>query len=171
MPEAIPSPGAGETVLALDTIITRPVIEVDGKRHEIVSLDELSIVELQRLTRWVDRIEALVKVDTEEAEDEFKQLIELASAMICAPMPKAVFAKLSGAHRWQVIEAFTVLLLRSKMSAAGAMQSAIAAMMPEGGAALGPADGMPLSPGSSAPSAGTGGSGFMKRLWFWLTAT
>lgn len=106
-------------ILDLNTLIERPTIKVDGKVYELLSPDELSILDSQRLTRWGREIEVLAT--DEEKSDELDALVSQAARKVLADMPDKVFAKLSASHRFSVVEVFTGLLLRRRLVTAGAL--------------------------------------------------
>ena len=54
---------AMQPVLDLNTLIERPKIRIDGVPYELFSIDELSILDSQRLAGWGKEIEALAKAE------------------------------------------------------------------------------------------------------------
>jgi hypothetical protein len=150
-----------EPVLRIDTLIKRPFIEIDGVKYEILSPDEIGVIDSHRFSGWGRRIELLAQQIGEDAEKELKSLVDQVARKVLVGVPDETIDKLSGAHKMAVAEVFTVLLLRSRLGVAGAIAKAVAS----------PSTGATWSPGSSASTAGTPGGGWRKRLarWFALT--
>lgn len=111
------------SLLNLDTLVTRPAIEVDGVRYELLSPDELSVLESQRFFKWAQRLDVLREAG-EESEEADAIVAMIASAAVVA-MPEDVFGRLSGIQKLRVAEVFTALLLSSQMSTAGAVAKAM----------------------------------------------
>lgn len=107
-----------EPLLDLNTLIERPTIAIDGERYEILSSDELSLLDTQRFERWGRQIEALAKDD--DKADELNALVAKVSDRIMVGVPDELRSKLSNAHRLRVIAVFTGLLLGEQLGAAGA---------------------------------------------------
>lgn len=141
-------------ILDLDTLIDRPTIRVDGNLYELWSPEELSVLDSQYFTRQGREIEELAKADDTEA---LAALIGKVCRRCFVEIPDDVFAKLSPPQRTAIVEAFSGLLLRRRLSVAGA----IAAAVVEGQARpTTPSIGETRSQGSSASLAEipTGGS-------------
>lgn len=136
-----------DPLLDLNTLIERPQIAIDGKRYEILSPDELSILDSQRFERWGRQIEELARDDSRSAE--LDALIDKVTDQIMVGVPDVVRAKLSKGHKVRVIAVFTGLLLGDQVGAAGATLKAMSRLIGE-----------KSFPASSASSAGrrTGGS-------------
>ncbi len=147
-------------LLDLDTLVERPFITIDETRFDLRSPGELSVVESHRFGRWGNRIEALQAEDGEDAVAELDELVATASRAILVDVPDAVFDKLSGAHRWAIIDVFTGLLLREKLKVAGAMTAATGEIP----GWMQPLTGASYSPGSSASTAAALSNGFTARL-------
>lgn len=111
-------------LLDLDTLTARPVIAIDGTKYEILSAEELSVIDSHRFGRWGRRIKELSEVDSEDAEKELNELVDLAARKVLVGVSDEIFAKLSGASRWAVVDLFTGLLLRRARRVAGAMTQA-----------------------------------------------
>ncbi|MBW8638999.1 hypothetical protein K1W69_17515 [Hoeflea sp. WL0058] len=109
-------------LLDLNTLIERPTIRIDGKAYEILSPEELSILDSQRFERWGRKIEALAKTANENDDDadELTTLIDTVTSKIAIGVPEDVRARLTNAHKDQVISVFTGLLLGGQAAAAGA---------------------------------------------------
>lgn len=165
MDQASPAP-----LLDLDTLTTRSFILIDEDRYFIRSPDELSVIDSHRFVRWVDRVQALQKADLGSDEDaqeargqELAELIDTIVRNAVIDLPDDVFAKLSGAQRWSVVEVFTALLMRRAITVSGAMHKAAGTWTPEMESALGLTGGS-SSPGSSGSTAATRSGGFMTFL-------
>ena len=165
MDQASPAP-----LLDLDTLTTRNFIAIDGQRYFIRSPDELSVIESHRFVRWVDRVQALQKADPgedEEAQDtrsaELAELVDTIVRGAVIDLPGEVFAKLSGAQRWSVVDVFTALLMRRAVAVSGAMHKAAGTWTPEMESALG-SIGASSSPGSSGSTAETRKAGWLSFL-------
>lgn len=160
-----------EPLLNLDTLCVRPAIVIDGERCEILSPDELSVLDSHRFGVWGRRIDALSQSEEEGAAQELDDLYAKVARAVLVGVTDAVFAKLTGAHRIAIADVFTGLLLRSKLGVAGAMATA---MGPEAGAMWAmamPSIGVKPSPGSSDSMAGRPATGFAKRLSRWFKRT
>lgn len=146
----------GKPLLDLDTMIERPFITIDGTRVEVLSAEELSIIENHRFGVWGRRIEQLTAETGEEAEQELEQLVSMVARKICVGASDELFAKLPGSQRWAIVDLFTALLLRSKLTVAGAMRTA----MGELPASIGESS-SPVSSGSTADARRTGWKRFL----------
>ncbi|WPJ67965.1 hypothetical protein AUSSIE_42 [Sinorhizobium phage Aussie] len=144
---------AKDPLLDLSTLIERPAITIDGKRYEILSPEELSILDSQSFTFWGGEIEELSK--TKGKESELAELVSKVASKVLVEVPADVRAKLSDAQKFRVVEVFTMLLLRHKIGAVGAA----AAVMKD----LGPSIGEKSFPASSASSEETPRGGSKKR--------
>jgi len=119
-----------EPLLDLDTLIKRPTILIDRKRYDILSPEELSIEDSHRFMVWGKRIEKLDSPDAgEEAGAELDRIFAEVATKVMIGVPDDVQAKLTGAHKRQVAEVFTGLLLGHKAGAVAAIASAIGAPM------------------------------------------
>ena len=105
-------------LLDLNTLIERPTIAIDGKRYEMLSQDELSILDSARFEKWGRRIEALA--EDEARADELHALIDTVAAAILVGVPADVRDRLTKGHKARVIAVFTGLLLGDQIAAAGA---------------------------------------------------
>lgn len=115
-----------ETLLDLQTQIARPSINIDGKRYEILAVDELSVLDTQRFGTWQRRLEELQN-DSDRSDDdpEIEDLVTTISHKVLIGVPDDIFAKLSGIQKIAVVEVFTGLLLRNRMGVAGATARAM----------------------------------------------
>lgn len=154
-----------EPLLNLDTLIVRPVISIDGKRYEILSADEVSILDGHRFGVWGRRIDALSASDDADDAVELDALYEKVARAVMIDVPPDVFDRLSGSHRIAVVDVFTSLLLRNKLGVAGAMETA---MGPE---AMAQWTGVRPSRGSSDSMAERRSGGWLKRLRHWFART
>ncbi len=115
-------------ILDLDTLIKRPIIKIDGVNYEIISPDELSVLDHHRLMEQGKRLDALLSASEmgEEDEAEIKKLLVKITDWIMVGVPPEVRAKLTDAQRMDVGQVFTALPLRkyliSMMQEAGATQ-------------------------------------------------
>lgn len=150
-------------LINLDTLVDRPRITIDGEFYDILSPDELSVLESHRFGVWGRRIEQLTAETGEEAEKELDQLVSTVARKICVGVPDAVFDQLPGSQRWAVIDVFTGLLLQTKLKVAGAMAAATGDI-PEWMRSL---TGAVSSPGSSGSTADSRGTGLRRFLPFW----
>ena len=146
-----------ENILEIRTLIERPTILIDEKLYEILSPQELSIVDSQRFTLWGERMKAL---SADGDDDGLEALITDIAGRIMVGVPAAVADKLSGVHKLAVVEVFTALLLQHKMAVAGAITKTM-----EPGLKAGKADptGAKSSRASSASMAGRRSGGSSKR--------
>lgn len=111
-------------LLELTTLTERPVIDIDGVKYEIIHPNELSVIEQARFGRAGRKIDELQLKEGEEAEAELDQLIKATASKIAPDVPEEVWAKTTGAIRWAIVDLFTALSLRQKMTVAGAMAKA-----------------------------------------------
>lgn len=144
---------AKDALLDLNTLIERPAITIDGKRYEILSPEELSILDSQAFTFWGGEIEELSK--TKGKENELAELVNKVASKVLVDVPSDLKAKLSDAQKFRVVEVFTMLLLRHKIGAVGVA----AAVMKD----MSPSTGEKSFPASSASSAETPRGGSKKR--------
>lgn len=112
-------------LLDLNTMITRPVISIDGTRFELLSPDELSVLASHRLGVRGRRIELLSQSDDDQDGEELDKLISEVVEEVLCDVPEEVFAKLTGTHRMAIADVFTGLLLRNKLGVAEAMATAM----------------------------------------------
>lgn len=112
---------AKEPVLDLNTLIVRPTIRVDGETYELFSIDELSILDSQRLTAWGKEIEKLAEEDDEASADYLAELVAKVARKAIVDMPHEIFAKLTESHHTAIAEVFTALLLKHRMAKVGAV--------------------------------------------------
>ncbi|MEP9402035.1 hypothetical protein [Sphingomonas sp. VNH70] len=139
-----------DAVLNLETLVDRPKISIDGVQYEILSPDELALLTSHRVAALGRKLDKLLKADELNATGE-KQLsatLEEMIAIIMEPVPVAVRARLSDAHKMSVVEVFTMLSLARKATLAGAMVKNATA-----------STGAKPSPGSSADTAATPSAG------------
>lgn len=147
-------------LINLDTLVARPQIAIDGVRYDILSPDELSVIQSHRFGVWGRRIEALTAETGEAAEEELETLVMMVAQKICVGVPEDVFVKLPGSQRWAIIDVFTGLLLQNRLKVAGAM----AAAMGEVPAWMRPLIGVASSPGSSGFTADARKTGWRRFL-------
>lgn len=164
-----------EPLLDLSTLTVRPLIAIDGARHEILSPDELSILDSHRLGAWGRRIQQLAEAEGADAEAELEQLVDKVARKVAVGVPDPVWAQLSGAHKQAIADVFTGLLLRTRLGVAGAIAKA-AGMETPGRDLLeawnwtpsGTSTGVSSSPGSSGSMAGSPSGGWKTRLARWF---
>ena len=149
---------ADAPLLDLSTLIVRPTIDIDGTRYELFSADELPVLTSHRLSIWGRRIEAIDAATAESDGDELGELIDNVCRAAIVDLPAEVFAALSGAHKRQVVDVFTALLLRNRLKAAGAMATAMGV----------PQIGERFFPGFNASLADRPAGGWWKRLRGWF---
>jgi hypothetical protein len=160
-----------EPLLDLSTLTVRPLIAIDGARHEILSPDELSILDSHRLGAWGRRIQQLAEAEGAEAEAELEQLVDKVARKVAVGVPDAVWAQLSGAHKQAIADVFTGLLLRTRLGVAGAIAKAAGIELQNGTAAeimAATSIGAKSSPGSSGSTAGSPNGGWKTRLARWF---
>ena len=109
-----------DPLLDIKTLTERPVIAIDGTRYEIISPDELSIVDSARFEQWGLRL-AEVRADDLKIEGagEISEILHKLTDWIMVGVPVDVRDKLSDAKRLKVAEVFTTLF-RQKATAKGA---------------------------------------------------
>lgn len=109
-------------ILDLDTLIERPTIRVNKESYELYSPEEISLLDSQFFTMKGREIEVLAKGDDTEA---LAALIDKVCRRCLVDMPDDVYALLSPPQRTSIVEAFTGLLLRRRLSVAGAIAAAV----------------------------------------------
>lgn len=109
-------------ILDLDTLFDRPTVRIDGKLYELWSPDELSVFDSQYFTRAGREIEELAKGDDVEG---LAALIGKVCRRCLVEIPDEVFGKLSPPQKTAIVEAFSGLLLRRRLSVAGAIAAAV----------------------------------------------
>ncbi|GAM04804.1 hypothetical protein [Novosphingobium sp. MBES04] len=146
-----------QPLLDLETLVTRPSITIDGQVYDILSPDEISVLDSYRFGIWGQRIKDLFADDNEASEDALTKLVDKVARKVAVGVPDEVFAKLSGAHKMAITDVFTGLLLRNRLGVAGAIARAagVEANLPTGAMS---------SPGSSASMAATRSGGWSARL-------
>lgn len=150
----------GKALLDLDTLVERPFITIDGVRVDILNPEELSVIESHRFGVWGRRIEALSGETGEEAEKELDQLVATVARKICVGASDELFAKVPGTQRWQIVDVFTALRLRTSLKVAGAMKAATGELPEWAQSSIG-ASSSPASSGSTAASRRTGWRRFL----------
>ncbi|WP_225205388.1 hypothetical protein [Novosphingobium huizhouense] len=168
-PETTTLESAFAPLLNLDTLIIRPVIAIDDQRYEILSPDELSIIDGHRFGVWGRRINAIAESDvaSEAEEAELEELVDRIAKRVAVGVPAEVFARLSGAAKQAIVDVFTGLLLGKRLGLAGAIAKAVGT----NGAIGDQLTGESSSPGSSGSTAAVPNGGWLKRLarWFALS--
>lgn len=106
-----------DPLIDISTVIERPTVAIDGTRYEILSPDELSVLDSHRLAAWGRRYDALVAKDapTPDEDQEMSDLVISMSKKIMVGVPEEVRAKLTDAMRQAVIEVFSVLPLGRRL--------------------------------------------------------
>lgn len=148
---------SGEPLLDLNTLVVRPVIAIDGKRYEILSASELSVLDSHRFGVWGRRIQALSDDDSEDGRNELRALVDMVARKVAVGVPDDVFNNQSGSNKLAIVDVFTGLLLRDRLGVAGAIAKAagMGASLPTGEKSF---------PSSSAITGGTRNGGWKKRL-------
>lgn len=97
-------------ILDLKTFIERPTVAIDGTPYELRNVDELSLLEYQRIAGTSRRLES-IKTD-EMTDDEAAELSALADQicrMILVDVPADVHDALHDTQRMAVLQAFITL--------------------------------------------------------------
>ena len=136
-------------LLDLDTLVSRPKVRIDGELYEILSPNELSVLDCQRIMQWGREIDRLSKAGDQDAELE--RTVDTVARKVLVGVPEAIWSKLSGFHKMQVAMVFSGLLLGRMIGPVGALA-----------ATLNGSTGESSSLGSSASSAGNRGGGSKK---------
>ena len=106
-------------MLDLNTLIERPVIRIDGEKYEILTPDELSVLDWKRFLKTAGRLEEIVampELGDDETEELSNLLIDLTDKIMVG-VPSDVRSKLNQNHLLSVAGVFTTLL--TKRAAAG----------------------------------------------------
>jgi hypothetical protein len=150
-------------LLNLDTLIVRPFVEIDGRRYDILSPDEISVMDSHRFGIWGRRIQTLAESDDVNAAEELDGLYAKVARAVLIDVPEELFAKLTGAHMIAVADVFTGLLLHTRLGVAGAMAKAMG--IPD------QPIGESSSPASSASMVEPQNGGLWTRLLRWFART
>lgn len=153
---------ADEPLLNLDTLIRRPKVAIDGITYEIMTPDELSIIDSHRFGMWGRRIKELASAESEAEEAELIDLVDRVARKVAVGVPAEIYAGLSGKHKLAISDVFTGLLLRNSLGVAGAI--AKAAGIPIG---ILPTGAMPF-PDFNGSTAAVQAGGWRKRLSRWF---
>ncbi len=107
------------SVLDISTLIERLKITVDGELYEIMSPDELSVLDHHRLEAWGRRLNQLMELDRldDNEQREASAVLGSISDFIMVGVPEGVRTKLTDAHRLEVSSVFTGLPLRKHLRA------------------------------------------------------
>lgn len=143
-----------EPLLDLSSLIERPKITIDDEPWEITAPEELSVIDTQRLASLGRKLDNLRMQDGEAQAKQLTDTLEAIVALVMAPVPAKVRAKLSDAQKVAVIEVFTMLSYARKAQLAGAtvpnILKSLMASLPKTDPAT---TGEKPSPGSSASTA------------------
>lgn len=142
-----------EPLLDLTSLIERPKILIDGDTHEMASPEELSVIEIQQVASLGRRLDQQLKQDGAAQGKVISDTLNAIIAIVLAPVPEAVRAKLSDPNKLSVIEVFTMLSHARKTQLAGATIPQIVKALMAGLAGNTPATGAKPSPGSSGSTA------------------
>ncbi|WP_048648946.1 hypothetical protein [Nitratireductor soli] len=112
-------------ILDLNTLIERPTIRIDGMTYELRSPDELSVLDSHFFTVKGKEIERLAGEDGKD--EELAAVIDEVVPRMVVDLPAEVFISLPGAARLAIVDVFTGLLLRRRVSMAGAIAQAVVA--------------------------------------------
>jgi len=98
-------------VLDLDTLVVRDVVIISGKRYELKSPAELTILDFYRIGKRANRIKELTEGPDEMSEGAIEEMLSLtdAACKFVLLAPNEVHASLSHHHRLQVLSVFTEL--------------------------------------------------------------
>ena len=118
------SPAQGTRLLELDTLVSRPHIEVDGQRIEMLNPEEMSVIDNHRFGVWGAELERLQADASEEAGEELARLVARVARDILPGCPDELFARLSGVQQMAVIEVFIGLRLSARLRLTGAVRTA-----------------------------------------------
>lgn len=141
-------------VLDLSTLAERPKIAIDGALYDILSPDELSVVDFQRFSTMGRRIEelgAVARPAPEEQSELLKLIVEISDRVMIG-VPPEVRSRLSVPSLIRVIEVFIRLLPARKKRPAGAAPDQAS-----------PSTGASSPPASSASTAAIPAGGSSKR--------
>jgi hypothetical protein len=98
-----------EPLLDLTTLIERPKIRIDGTLYEILSPDEITVVDVERFAQSGQRIASLLDGDGSSNVAALSAALDEVCDRIMVGVPDDVKAKLSVTQRLAIAEAFTQL--------------------------------------------------------------
>lgn len=110
------------TILSLETMFTRPKINIDGAEYAITSPGELSIQQNYQLGDLGRKLANLrgTKGLAKAQQNQLTETLDAICAIILEPVPDDVKAKLSDGHKIAITEVFTMLLSEDRLKLAGA---------------------------------------------------
>lgn len=110
------APDSKGPLLDLNTLIVRPVINIDGQEYELVHPAEMTVLDRHRQFARGRRIaELMVKKELSPAEQvEFSRVVDEATRAIGIGIPDEIHVKLRDGHRFDIIDAFGGLLLKRR---------------------------------------------------------
>lgn len=127
---------AAVPLLQLTTLVDRPSVEIDGVKYALLMPDTLSLLDYQRLSLRVPRLEELWTQAvgetplTEAQETELREAFQEVCGIILRA-PEAVQAKLTDLQRVQIYQSF-LALPSATLRRMGAIQQARTALTPAG---------------------------------------
>jgi hypothetical protein len=132
-----------EPILALDTLVERRTVRIDGVEHELMNVGELSLLTYHQIGKDSARIDELRSVSdlTDDQVIEFAGLLDkLCRRLLLAP--DEVHARLTDPHRLAVVHAFSSL----QREQAQAPLAGVGAAAPTGTETPAPSTGESTSP-------------------------
>lgn len=122
-----------DPILKVETLVERPQVEIDGNMYEILSPDELSLFQSQKIGSLGRKLDRYLKADelNDTGQKQLDFTLQGLVEIIMAPVPIEVRAKLNQAQLHSVIEAFTWLSLARKTKLAGAISNVVKSMVPQ----------------------------------------
>lgn len=105
-------------VLDLATLIERPRVRIDGEAYEMLSPEEISIVDHQRFAAMGRRLDELMGKDALSKQEgaAMRRTADDLARQLLPDVPSDVYEKLSDAQKVDIIQVFFSLLMRRRLS-------------------------------------------------------
>jgi hypothetical protein len=120
-----------DLLLTLDTLVKRPVIDVDGERVEMLNPEMLSVAENHRLGVLGQRIDKLQQSSSEKDAEKLDRAVDETCRLVLPDIDPKLYAKLSGVQKMAVLEVFMGLRLAARTQLAGAVAKGFAGRIGE----------------------------------------
>lgn len=102
----------GETVLTLSTIVTRPIIAIDGKHYELRAADEMPWLEFRQHAGVFREASDLMRPNlTKRERARLNAILPRLVSLLVLDLPAAVLKRLRPEQQLQIVSTFSDLLL------------------------------------------------------------
>jgi hypothetical protein len=98
-------------LLDLDTFPERKRIRIDGENYEMLSPEELSLMQTSRISKLGKRLEELSSGDADASLlRDYREVLDGLVQSVLPDIGKGVLKRLSEPHKLDIVEVFTALL-------------------------------------------------------------